>query len=89
MWALDKVGRKFINRSQADSNMEKNQGEISEENSNNPSSNSTGRDPTKEKYNKGYIGIVYKQGLGESIKKICRKYGIKTHFNGNRIIKNI
>ena len=29
------------------------------------------------------------QGLGESIKKICSKYGIQTHFKGNRTIKQI
>ena len=33
--------------------------------------------------------IPYTQGLGESIKKICRKYGIQAHFKGNRTIKNI
>ena len=69
--------------------MGNNQGELSEEDSNNPSSNTTGRDSTKEKYNKGHIIIPYTQGLGESIKKICRKYGIQTHFKGNRTIMNI
>ena len=33
--------------------------------------------------------IPYTQGLGESIKKICKKYGIQTHFKGNRTIKKI
>ena len=88
-WALDKVERKFINSNQEDSYVGNNQGELSKENSNNPSSNTTGRDSTKEKYNKGYIVIPYTQGLGDSIIKMCRKYGIKTHFKGNKTIKNI
>ena len=65
------------------------QGERREEDSNNPSGNNTGRDSHKEKYNKGHIVIPYTQGLGESIKQICRKYHIQTHFKVNRTIKNI
>ena len=33
--------------------------------------------------------MPYTQGLGESIKKICSKYGIQTHFKGNRTIKEM
>ena len=29
------------------------------------------------------------KGLGESIKNICKRYGIETYFKGNRNIKNI
>ena len=32
----------------------------------------------------GHIVIPYVQGLGESIKCTCFKYGIRTHFKGNR-----
>ena len=78
-----------MNRNQEDSNVDNNQGEISEEDSNNPSSNATGMDSSKEKYNKGHIVIPYRQGLGETIKKICKKYGIQAHFKGNSTIKNI
>ena len=46
-------------------------------------------DTTKDKYNKGHIVIPYTQGLGESIRKICGKNGIQTHFKGNRTIKQI
>ena len=88
-WALDKVERKFINRGQEESNAGNTQGEPSEQDSNNPSGNNTGRDTTKDKYNNGHIVIPYAQGLREGIKKICRKYGIQTHFKGNRTIKNI
>ena len=60
------------------------QGEPGEEDSNKTGSNNTGRDSTKDKYNKGHIVIPYTQGLGDSIKKIYRKCGIQTHFKGNR-----
>ena len=38
---------------------------------------------------KGHIVIPYKQGLCESIKKICGRYGIQTHFKGGRTIKSL
>ena len=37
----------------------------------------------------GYIFIPYTQGLGEGIKKISNKYGIQTHFKGNRTSKQL
>ena len=77
---LDKVERKFTNRSQENSNMGNIQWEHSKEDINNPSGNTTERDSTKDKYNKEHIVIPYTWGLGESIKKICRKYDIQTHF---------
>ena len=88
-WALDKMERKFINRGQEESNTGNTQGNYREQDSNNPSGYNTGRDTTKDKYSKGNIVIPYIQGLGEIIKRICKKYGIQTHFKGNRIIKNI
>ena len=33
--------------------------------------------------------IPYTQGLCESIKKICGRYGIQTHFKGGRTIKSL
>ena len=38
---------------------------------------------------KGHIVIPYTQGLCESIKKICGRYGIQTHFKCGRTIKNL
>ena len=38
---------------------------------------------------KGHIVIPYTQGLCESIKKICGRYGIQTPFKGSRTIKNL
>ena len=49
------------------------QGETKQEETDSSSSNTTGMTP----------------GLGESIKKICSKYGIQTHFKGNRTIKEM
>ena len=36
---------------------------------------------------KGHIVIPYTPGLCESIKKICGRYGIQTHFKGGTTIK--
>ena len=44
---------------------------------------------TNEVKNKGHIVIPYTQGLCESIKRICGRYGIQTHFKGGRTIKNL
>ena len=38
---------------------------------------------------KGHIVIPYTQGLCESFKKICGRYGIQTHFKGGSTIKNL
>ena len=45
--------------------------------------------PSIQTITKGHIVIAYTQGLCKSIKKICSKYGIQTHFKGNKTIKNI
>ena len=82
----DKAVRKFLNNSHKNSNT---QGETREEHNNKPSDNPTGREPNKDKYSKGHMVIPYRQGLGESIKNICSKYVIQTHFKGNRTIKEI
>ena len=38
---------------------------------------------------KGHIVIPYTQGLCESIKKICSRYGIQTYFKGSNTIRNV
>ena len=72
-WALDKV-EKRLNRS----TRQVNDGGT---NSAQPANN--------EVKNKGHIVIPYTQGLCESIKKICGRYGIQTHFKGGRTIKSL
>ena len=37
----------------------------------------------------GHIVIPYIQGLMESIKHICTKYGIQTYFKGNSTLRQI
>ena len=44
---------------------------------------------TKEVKTKGHIVIPYTQGLCESIKKICGRYGIQTYFKGSNTIRNL
>ena len=45
--------------------------------------------PPREKPNIGHIVIPCTQGLGDCFKKICGKYGIQTHFKGNRILRQL
>ena len=44
---------------------------------------------TNEAKHKGHIVKPYTQGLCESLKKICGRYGIQTHFKGGRTIKSL
>ena len=44
---------------------------------------------TKEAKTEGHIVIPYTQGLCESIKKICGRYGIQTYFKGSNTIRNL
>ena len=59
-WALGKGKKKISKNSCEDSNT----GETTEGETNNPSNNTTRRDPNKEKHIKGHIVIPYTQGLG-------------------------
>ena len=50
----------------------------------------TGAQPaTNEVKTKNHIVIPYTQGLCESIKKICGRYGIQTHVKGSNTIRNL
>ena len=72
-WALDKVEGR-LNRSSR---------QVADGGTNNAQASN------HEVKNKGHIVIPYTQGLCESIKKICGRYGIQTHFKGGRTIKNL
>ena len=76
-WALDKV-EKRLNRSTSEViDGANNQG-------------TTAAQPVTNKVkNNSHIVIPYTQGLCESIKKICGRYGIQTHFKGGTTIKNL
>ena len=76
-WALDRVERRLTKHTSEDSNDAHNQG-------------TAGTKPTtNEVKTMGHIVIPYTQGVCESIKKICSRYGIQTHFKGNSTIKNL
>ena len=45
--------------------------------------------PPGKKPSGGHIVIQYTQGLGDSFKMICSKYGIHTHFKGNMTLKQL
>ena len=51
--------------------------------------NNNAQSANHEVQNKGHIVISNTQGLCESIKKICGRYGIQTHFKDGRTIKNL
>ena len=76
-WAFDKV-EKRLNRP------------IREVTDGANNQSTTGAQPTtNEVKTKGHIFIPYTPGLSESIKKICGRYGIWTHFTGSSTIKNL
>ena len=76
-WALDRVEKRLTKPSSDVSNGADNEG-------------TTGTQPTtNEVKTKGHIVIPYTQGLYESIKEICSRYGIQTPFKGNNIIQNL
>ena len=76
-WALDKVEKRLI-RSTSEVN-----------NGVNIQGTKAAQPATNEVKNKGHIVIPYTQGLCESIKKICGRYGIQTHFKGGRTIESL
>ena len=38
---------------------------------------------------KCHIVVPYSQGIGESVKNICKKHGVDVHFKGGQTLKNI
>ena len=38
--------------------------------------------------NRGHITVSYEEGLSESVKNICKKYGIEVHFKSGKSIKD-
>ena len=76
-WPLDKVEKKLNRPSKEVTDGANNQG-------------TAGIQPTtNEVKTKSHIVTPYTQGPYESIKKICGRYGIQTHFTGGSTIKNL
>ena len=89
-WAINKVQNKYINNNWKDNNNHNNrQEDNSTQGNNNPSGNTEGGTTTRAKPNVGDVVITYIQGLGESFKKICGKYGIQTYFKGTTTIQQL
>ena len=76
-WAPDKV-EKRLNKSTSEA--------IDEVNNQGTTVAQTVTNKVKTKH---HIVIPYTQGLCKSIKKICGRYGIQTHFKGGSTIKNL
>ena len=76
-WATDRVEIRLTKPTTEESNDANNQVTV-------------GTKPTtNEVKTMGHTVIPYTQDLCQSIKKICCKYGIQTHFKGNSTIKNL
>ena len=76
-WTLDKVEKRLSRPSREVTDGANNQG-------------TAGTQPTtNEVKTKGHFVIPYIQGLCESIKKICGKYGIQAHLKGGSTIRNL
>ena len=45
--------------------------------------------PKRTHPSKCHIVVPYIEGMGESIKKICKRHGVDIHFKGGRTLKNI
>ena len=76
-WALDKVEKRLNKPSREVTDGANNQG-------------TAGAQPTTNEVKpKGCIVIPYTQGLCESIKKICGRYVIQSHFKGSNNIRNL
>ena len=51
--------------------------------------NNKNSDPNNSRDQKPHITVPYHQGLSESFKRTCKKYGIEVHLKGGPTIKNL
>ena len=86
-WAINKIQNKVVNGNQGD-NGNNHVGNTLQD-TNGPSGNNQTTTTLGGRPSMGHIVIPYVQGMGESIMHTYSKYGIKTHFNGNRTLKQI
>ena len=84
-WAIDEVQSMFLNSNWEEGNTQEG---TNEEGAGSTNSNTTERTP-QDKPSIEHIVIPDTQGLGESIKKVCNKYGMQTHFKENRTLKQL
>ena len=86
-WAINKVQNKVLNGNQEEQGNTQVNNTMQDNSGPSDSNKSQATTTSGARPNAGCIVIPYIQGLGESIKCICLKYGKRTHFKGNRTIK--
>ena len=46
------------------------------------------RSSSSKTINRGHITVSYKEGLSESVKNMCKRYGVEVHFRSGKSIKD-
>ena len=89
-WAINKIQNTFINNNlEGDGDNNTQAGNNTTQASNNSGDSSEDRPLPRGRPKVGHIVIPYIQGLGESIKNMCTKYGIQTCFKGNKTLRHV
>ena len=88
-WTINKIQNKFTNNSPEGNSNNNTLVDNNTTQANNNSSDSSEDRPPRGRPNIGPIVFPYVQGLGESIKNVCARYGIQTHFKGNRTLRQV
>ena len=90
-WAINRVQSKFLNSNWDDSSNNNLQDKATTLPTTWTNKHKLGTTTTisRPKSTIGYVVISYTQGLVESFKNICGKYGIQTYFKGNTTIKQV
>ena len=83
-WSINTVKNKVVNGNWGE-NGNNHVGNTSQDTYGTSGNNQTTTNP-RGKPSMGHMVNPYVQGLGESIKCTCRKYGIQTYFKGNRTL---
>ena len=86
-WAINKVENKVVNGNWGENG--NNHVSNTLQDTNGTSSNNQTTTAPRGRPSMGHMVIPYVQGLGESIKHTCSRYGIQTHFKGNRTLKQM
>ena len=87
-WAINKIQNKFTNNNlEGDGNNNTQVGNTTQANSS--LGDSSKEDSPSGRPYIGHIVIPYIQGLGKSIKNVCAKNGIQTHFKGNKTLRQV
>ena len=88
-WAINKVQNKIINGNQQHNTVNNNHGGITMQGTSSTSYHNQLTGLPRGRPTIAHMVIPYVQGLGESFKHICARYGIKVYFKGNRTLKQL